>query len=555
MKGFRFLTVAAVVFGQAALADDAALILANDRYERLGRVSLADDVLEAQDGLAAMGFDVVALRNGREDQVEDALADFLDASQEAERQVIVLAGQFVTDGARTWFLTSDARQPALLSLGSRAVSVDSLLQIAARTQGQAIVLLAPAGLSGPAADEWLRFGLGDLDAPQGVTIIRGLPRDIADFANDALIVPGADLASVIANNTGLLGSGYLPRVWMPMPDDDAEIDEPEPPVDDNSAADTAAWDAAKALDTVEALRDYIRRFPGGAHTAEAETLIADILAEPNRAARKLEEALNLTRDQRRDIQSDLTLLDYSTRGVDGIFGPGTRRAITNWQQVNGYSQTGYMTPEQITRLDAQAARRAAELAAEAERQRAEQARLDRAYWEETGARGDEPGYRAYLNRYPDGIFADVATEQLRLIEDQNRSAAAAQDRQAWDRAVSVHSVPGYRDYLRAFPTGAFVAEAEDRIAALEAEADGAGDREAAMAAEASLNLNPLTSRLIEGKLRQLGLDPGEVDGVFDETTRRAIRRYQRARDLPVTGYIDDATLVRLLADSVSVIGR
>jgi peptidoglycan hydrolase-like protein with peptidoglycan-binding domain len=38
-----------------------------------------------------------------------------------------------------------------------------------------------------------------------------------------------------------------------------------------------------------------------------------------------------------------------------------------------------------------------------------------------------------------------------------------------------------------------------------------------------------------------------VDGVFDEATRRAIRRFQNARNLPATGYVTRATMARLLA--------
>ena len=53
--------------------------------------------------------------------------------------------------------------------------------------------------------------------------------------------------------------------------------------------------------------------------------------------------------------------------------------------------------------------------------------------------------------------------------------------------------------------------------------------------------------LVEQRLEQFGADPGRVDGVFDRDTRRAIRRFQKARDLPVTGYVTTATLARLMA--------
>jgi peptidoglycan hydrolase-like protein with peptidoglycan-binding domain len=306
-----------------------------------------------------------------------------------------------------------------------------------------------------------------------------------------------------------------------------------------------------ALDTADAYQNYVERYPAGQFVEEAEALILEIATEPNRAARLQEEGLSLSRDARRDIQRDLTILDYDTRGIDGIFGPGTRSAITNWQQGDGFAQTGYLTQEQITQLDAQAARRAAELEVEAERARAAKEREDRAFWAETGAKEDEPGLRAYLERFPDGLFASDATEALAAIEEGKRQQAAAEDKAAWDAATEANTVAGYRGYLTAFAQGAFVAEANARIEALEAPEPS---DDAAIAAETALGLDGITLRLIEARLAQIGLEPGEVDGGLDEDSRRAIRNFQGDRDLGVTGYLNEETIVRLLADGFQALG-
>jgi len=70
-----------------------------------------------------------------------------------------------------------------------------------------------------------------------------------------------------------------------------------------------------------------------------------------------------------------------------------------------------------------------------------------------------------------------------------------------------------------------------------------------------LNLTPNTRRAIESRLDRLGLKPGKVDGTFDDDTRRAIRRYQSARNLDETGYLNEAFVVQILADSVRSIFR
>jgi peptidoglycan hydrolase-like protein with peptidoglycan-binding domain len=52
--------------------------------------------------------------------------------------------------------------------------------------------------------------------------------------------------------------------------------------------------------------------------------------------------------------------------------------------------------------------------------------------------------------------------------------------------------------------------------------------------------------LVETKLQSLGYDL-RADGQADRDTRRALRRFQADRGLPVTGYVDQTTMVRLLA--------
>lgn len=333
------------------------------------------------------------------------------------------------------------------------------------------------------------------------------------------------------------------------------VDEPAAPVGpspDELTAEAVSWDEATAADTAESYRRYIAQFPQGRFVAEAETRIAAILAEPNRAARLAEETLELSRADRRAIQADLTLLEYNTRGVDGIFGSGTRGAITNWQQVNGFPQTSYLDPDQISLLDAQAARRRAEIEAEEERARAAEERRDRSYWAETGGQGDAPGYRAYLAQYPDGVFAEIARARLAEIEDRRRAQAEIADRAAWSIAESADTAAAFQDYLAAYPDGVFADEAADRIAALTQPQISDTERATARREEEALRLSGVRAQLLELRLRDLGHAPGRLDGVIDEDTRRAIAAYQEAQGLVPTGYVDQATAVGLMTGRIEL---
>ncbi|WP_244961239.1 peptidoglycan-binding domain-containing protein [Paracoccus sanguinis] len=68
------------------------------------------------------------------------------------------------------------------------------------------------------------------------------------------------------------------------------------------------------------------------------------------SAAQTERALGLSIAQRSAVQAGLTRRGFDTRGVDGTFGPGTRRAIANWQRANDLSSTGYLTGAQFQRL-------------------------------------------------------------------------------------------------------------------------------------------------------------------------------------------------------------
>ncbi|SRR5687768_3554872 len=45
----------------------------------------------------------------------------------------------------------------------------------------------------------------------------------------------------------------------------------------------------------------------------------------------------------------------------------------------------------------------------------------------------------------------------------------------------------------------------------------------------------------QANLRIAGFDPGRVDGVFDEQTASAVRRFQVANSLPPSGLLDEPT--------------
>jgi carboxyl-terminal processing protease len=49
------------------------------------------------------------------------------------------------------------------------------------------------------------------------------------------------------------------------------------------------------------------------------------------------------------------------------------------------------------------------------------------------------------------------------------------------------------------------------------------------------------------QLKVAGYDPGRTDGIFDEKTSAAVRQYQTARGIPVSGLLDAPTRREMFA--------
>lgn len=534
-------------------AADRALILANENYLDAADIAGAADVLEAVEALRAAGFDVTEGGDLATATMRTRLSAYLAGVTPGDRVLIVIAGHFARSGTEAWVLGTEASAPDLAQVGGVGVSLSTILAIAAEAPGGALVLLGTESTRLPLGTG-LEQGIGPVAIPQGVTLVRGEAEAIAAFAAKEVVRRGIPVPAMLDAAPDLTAEGFLSEG---LPFRPAEVTPPTPPpapTDANRAEDDRAYAQARLKATPKALEGYLAAFPTGRHAAEARAEVTRLRADPALKAKLAEEALALNRDQRRAIQRQLSLLGFNPRGIDGLFGPGSRAAIAAWQQANTETVNGFLTRDQILRLTAQAERRAAELEAEAAARRAEQDRQDRLFWDQTGAAGDEPGLRVYLRKYPDGLFAELAAQRLKVIEDARQAEAAAQDRAAWDRAEGTDTPAAYRDYLTAFPAGAFAPEAQARIEALTEAALGEDARAAAEAAENALNLGDLARNLIEQRLDGLDFQPGEVDGVFDERTRRAIRRFQAARGLPETGYLDQASMVGLLAGGVLRLG-
>ncbi len=532
------LSAAVAVAAGAAAAADLAVIVENTDYARLP--DLADGVRggDLEPALRQAGFEVLRLTDATAERLQERFSERRSDLEDADRLIVVLTGHMVSDAATAWLLGVDALRPDAFTVGRAGMPLSALNPILADKPGAAILALIPGADPGRVGAGLHQGFLPAATIPQGVSVVSGSAEAIVRLLGDDVLQNGLPLGQAVAQQSGeIAGYGYLPTTVPFLPVD----------VEGRRAADDAAWDVARTARTEAALSDYLDRFPRGQHGAEARELLRQAQLGPEALAAEEEASLNLGRDARREIQRNLSILGYETRGVDGIFGRGTRSAIRDYQSAEGLEVTGYLSGNQVARLQERAAARQSALEAEARQRQEEADRQDSSYWRETGRGTTEEGLRNYLKKYPDGLFSTLAEGRLAEMERTRAANAAETENAAWNAARSADTEASYADYLAAYPRGQFVENANARLQSLREDTGREGEIAAARASEAEVLANPITRLLVERRLQQLGLDPGSADGEFDDETRKAIRRYQRARDLPVTGYVTQQTLVRMLA--------
>ncbi|QEW29083.1 peptidoglycan-binding domain-containing protein [Roseovarius indicus] len=535
------LVTALCLIAPAALAEDLALVI-GDRGQAIAyQEEDGADAGAFRDALTQAGFRVVEppdrdIRSMRlaAVNVETALTE-----GRVDRLVIVATGPFATDGSDSWVLSNNAQGVKRVMVGAMGISLNALTAIATQQDIPVVMMVSPGRMpKGLAAG--LQPGPRAYRMSEDVTYITGPSPALADMLAGSVLLEGVSFAELAQNapdgvkvegdlsrTAGLMGSAAMP------PSDEA--------------VETGFWQAVQTFDTISAYRMYLGEYPEGTHAGEARERIAYLQDEPEREAKSTEEGLGLSRNDRREIQRNLALIGFDPKGIDGIFGPGSRAAISDWQQENGFGVTGYLTGNQLLRLRDQAQAEAKRQEEEARRRQEEEERKDRAYWQETGEAGGEDGLRAYLDRYPDGLYADEAQEALDQIEAAKREDAEREEREAWDAARSSDTAESYSAFLNTYPDSTFAGAARARLNELTDQRENAAEIEAARAQERQFTSTLIARVLIERRLASLGTNPGAADGDFTRQTRRAIRQFQRSRNLPVTGFISQATMVQLMA--------
>jgi peptidoglycan hydrolase-like protein with peptidoglycan-binding domain len=549
-----------------AAADGAALIIGNGDYDNTHDAVTAERDAEAvSEAFEELGWDVTKGFDLDRDGMRTALSEFSDAILEADEIVIYYSGHAIRSGGITYLAPVDAEAETLIDVLFDGVPFDHVLQLAAEKAGRAVVFIDGAQLRGFTPTDFAEPGLDQLEGPDGVLIVsaaepghairRSRWRDsrFARLIIDQFLQPGASVmqtAEEAEDPTFVAGSVEGDFMLAPAPEPVAQSEGLEAQIE------LAYWRTAERSGDVKDYQAYLERYPNGTFSKFARQRLgikdpeAEMPKEPEIDPNILaERELNLSRIRKRQIQEWLLVLGYNPRGIDGLFGRGSRNAIAAWQKVNGFERTTYLTAEQVERLSVDGEAALAEQRRIAEEQRKIRDAEDNAYWSQTGAKSTPEGYRTYLEEYPEGLHSRLARAALAKIAEAQADAAARREHGVFKQAKSADTAKAYRDYLGVYPEGIYRDQALARLDEIEGEERRAAQIKKYRKIERALELTKQDRASIEQRLRYLGFETGEIDGNFGKSTRSAIKGYQSSRGLTDTGFLNQETVVTLVRET------
>jgi uncharacterized caspase-like protein len=149
------------------------------------------------------------------------------------------------------------------------------------------------------------------------------------------------------------------------------------------------------------------------------------------------------------------------------------------------------------------------------------------------------------------------------------NAGQAEENLLWESAEKSNLAADYQAYLDAFPNGVFARMAKNRIANMEdrtsapapapqtlAMREPTGPKESALKddvatadTERALNLSPAGEKEVQQRLTVIDLYKGPSTGTLDDATRSALAEWQKKRGYAPTAFLNFAELAALRADS------
>lgn len=302
-------------------SDRIALVIGNSAYQAVQ--PLPNPKYDAQDlaaKLEELGFDVTVLTDLTKSDFEHSLRSFSRSVRRAEMALIFFAGHGIGHKGQSWLIPVDAELAYEDEVELEAISAKQLLKIAGRARGLGLVILDSCRTNS--------FEMASAEGSVNRSISRGLPR-IEPFG-DTLLWYAAEEGKVAADGSDR-NSPFTAALLRQLDVPGLELDRLFREVTKLVRLQT---------DDMQSPAQYGSRTEDFYFFPAVETLTPE----------NSEEKLELTRTERREVQTYLAVLEFGPNVFDGHFSAQTRNAIQKWQRKKEIDTTGYLTLESYKSL-------------------------------------------------------------------------------------------------------------------------------------------------------------------------------------------------------------
>lgn len=408
------MSVSLVVVADAATGEKrVALVIGNGAYQNVPTLDnpLTDSKAVAA-ALKRIGFDVVEGYDLKLDGMRTAVGDYAAKLDGAKVAFVYYAGHGVAVAGENYLLPTDTVLKNEADLDFRTMNINLVMRQMQREDRVNVVML-DACRDNPFAKELARSlktrsasvasGLSEITVNSaagtmiafatdpGKTALDGVGGQNSPFTTALLKhmeTPGVSISTVMDRvredvwrstgekqrpwvNTSIIGEFYLnpaqPVAAKVAAAEGATVAAAAMPVAvaNPQSLEIRLWESAERSGSPEDYKAYLDAHPNGYFAQIAKNRIArsvtpaaaavapaasavDLKSETGNAAS--EAAIGLSVKDRAETQKRLRAIGFDPGGTTGSFGPGTRRALTNWQKTHDIPATGFLTEAQQNAL-------------------------------------------------------------------------------------------------------------------------------------------------------------------------------------------------------------
>jgi len=476
-----------------------ALVIGNNKYKNVSAlINPSNDANDVSTSLQRLGFSVRRVLDATFDEMRKGLLDFARNARGSDVAIVFFAGHGIEVGGENYLIPVDAELKADVDVDHEAIALKNILPLVENASKLGLVIL-DACRNNPFASKMQRTirtravsrGLAAIEptgnvlvafaAKEGTTAADGEGRNSPFTASllRHLETPGLEINFLFRNvRDDVIQSTrreQQPFIYGSLSKEaiylKAALPVPAPPVVQGPGADEVTWSLLKETHDAEALRRFIAQFPKSSLRREAEQRIAAIDAEAAAAAAK------------------------------------------------AAAQPKLPAPDEVVWNLVKDTRDPAQL------------KLFLSQFPNSGHRAEAERRLAVLN-------AEAAAAAAALAEAARKPQAPsgpAPEEVAWNLVKETRDPQQLALFLRQFPKSGHTAEAEKRIASLNAEAAAAAKAaETAKATAARLDEREL-ARSLQLELKRVGCFDGAVNGEFGAPTREALRSFAKFAAVNIGG--------------------